>query len=38
MGEWKTVYEDEVEGRWVTLKAYETEDDEDGGMTVRLSA
>jgi hypothetical protein len=30
MGEWKTVYEDEVEGRWVTLKVYESEDDEDG--------
>jgi hypothetical protein len=30
MGEWKTVYEDEVEERWVTLKVYESEDD-DGG-------
>lgn len=30
MGEWKTVYEDKVEGRWVTLKVYESEDDEDG--------
>ena len=30
MGEWKTVYEDEVEERWVTLKVYEGEDD-DGG-------
>jgi hypothetical protein len=29
MGEWKTVYEDEVEERWVTLKVYESEDDED---------
>ncbi len=29
MGEWKTVYEDEVEGRWVTLKVYDGEDDED---------
>jgi hypothetical protein len=29
MGEWKTVYEDEVEGRWVTLKVYESEDDGD---------
>ncbi|MBJ6127489.1 hypothetical protein [Microvirga splendida] len=29
MGEWKTVYEDEVEGRWVTLKVYESEDDEE---------
>jgi hypothetical protein len=27
MGEWKTVYEDEVEERWVTLKVYEGEDD-----------
>jgi hypothetical protein len=30
MGEWKTVYEDEVEERWVTVKVYESEDDEDG--------
>ncbi|MBM6584158.1 hypothetical protein ILT44_28590 [Microvirga sp. BT689] len=30
MGEWKTVYEDEVEGRWVTLKVYESKNDEDG--------
>jgi hypothetical protein len=30
MGEWKVVYEDEVEGRRVTLKVYESEDDEDG--------
>jgi hypothetical protein len=30
MGEWKTVYEDEVEERWVTLRTYESEDDEDG--------
>jgi hypothetical protein len=30
MGEWKTVYQDEVEGRWVTLKVYESEDDEGG--------
>jgi hypothetical protein len=30
MSEWKTVYEDEVEGRWVTLKVYESEDEEDG--------
>jgi hypothetical protein len=37
MGEWKTVYADEVEGRWVTLKVYETENDEDGdeGLAVR---
>ncbi len=39
MGEWKTVYEDEVEGRWVTLKAYESEDDEeeDDGPVVRVT-
>jgi hypothetical protein len=30
MGEWKAVYQDEVEGRWVTLKVYKSEDDEDG--------
>jgi hypothetical protein len=30
MGESKVVYEDEVEGRRVTLKVYESEDDEDG--------
>jgi hypothetical protein len=30
MGEWKVVYQDEVEGRWVTLKVYESENDEDG--------
>ncbi len=30
MGEWKTVYEDEVEERWVVVKVYESEDDEDG--------
>ena len=40
MGEWKTVYEDEVEGRWVTLKVYESEDDEDGNddPVVRVTA
>ena len=39
MGEWKTVYEDEVEGRWVTLKAYESESDEeeDDGPVVRVT-
>jgi hypothetical protein len=39
MGEWKTVYEDEVEGRWVTLKVYEGEDDEedDDGPVVRVT-
>ena len=40
MGEWKTVYEDEVEERWVTVKVYESEDDEDGdeGPVVRVTA
>ena len=40
MGEWKTVYEDEVEERWVTVKVYESEDDEDGdeGPAVRVTA
>jgi hypothetical protein len=39
MGEWKTIYEDEVEERWVTLKVYESEDDEDGddGPVVRVT-
>jgi hypothetical protein len=39
MGEWKTVYEDEVEERWVTLKVYESEDDrdEDDGPVVRVT-
>jgi hypothetical protein len=39
MGEWKTVYEDEVEGRWVTVKVYESEDDVDGdeGPVVRVT-
>ena len=39
MGEWKTIYEDEVEGRWVTLKVYESEDeaDEDDGPVVRVT-
>jgi hypothetical protein len=38
MGEWKTVYEDEVEERWVTLKAYESEDDEEeDGPVVRVT-
>ena len=34
MGERKTVYEDEVEERWVTLKVYESEDD---GPVVRVT-
>ena len=40
MGEWKAVYQDEVEGRWVTLKVYESEDDEDGDddPVVRVTA
>jgi hypothetical protein len=38
MGEWKTVYEDEVEGRWVTLKVYESEDeDDDDNPVVRVT-
>jgi hypothetical protein len=38
VGEWKTVYADEVEGRWVTLKVYESENDEDrdDGPVVRV--
>ena len=40
MGEWNTVYEDEVEGRWVTVKVYASDDDEDGdeGPVVRVTA
>ena len=40
MGEWKTVYEDEVEERWVTVKVYESESDKDGdeGPAVRVTA
>jgi hypothetical protein len=37
MGEWKTVYEDEVEGRWVTLRTYESEDDGDDDPVVRVT-
>jgi hypothetical protein len=39
MGEWKTVYEDEVEERWVTVKVYESEDDMAGdeGPVVRVT-
>jgi hypothetical protein len=29
MGEWKTVFEDEIEQRWVIVKVYESADDED---------
>jgi hypothetical protein len=38
MGEWKTVYADEVEGHWVTLKVYETENDEDEDEGLALRA
>ena len=40
MGEWNTVYEDEVEERWVTVKVYESEGDkdEDEGPAVRVTA
>jgi hypothetical protein len=39
MGEWKTVYADEVEERWVTLKVYQSENDEDrdDGPVVRVT-
>jgi hypothetical protein len=37
MGEWKTVYEDEVEERWVTLKVYESEGDSDEDPVVRVT-
>jgi hypothetical protein len=38
MGEWKTVYEDEVEERWVTLKVYEGDDgDEDPVVRVTVA-
>jgi hypothetical protein len=39
MGEWKTVYEDEVEERWVTVKIYESGDDdeEDDSPVVRVT-
>jgi hypothetical protein len=39
MGEWKTVYADEVEGRWVTFRTYESENNEDGddGPVVRVT-
>jgi hypothetical protein len=38
-GRVKTVYADEVEGRWVTLKVYESEDaeDEDADPVVRVT-
>jgi hypothetical protein len=37
MGEWKTVYEDEVEERWVTLKVYEDDGDEDPLVRVTVA-
>ena len=39
MGEWKTVHADEVEGCWVTLRTYESEDaeDEDDDPVVRVT-
>jgi hypothetical protein len=40
MGEWNTAFEDEVEGRWVTIKVYASADDEDDdeGPLVRVIA
>jgi hypothetical protein len=40
VGEWKTVFEDEVEQRWVTVKVYESVDDrdDDAGPLVRVTA
>jgi hypothetical protein len=40
IGEWNTVFEDEVEGRWVTIKVYASADDEDAdeGPLVRVTA
>ncbi|MET0531672.1 MAG: hypothetical protein ABW003_25630 [Microvirga sp.] len=39
MSEWKPVFEDAVEGRWVTVKVYESENDEDRdeGRVVRVT-
>jgi hypothetical protein len=39
MGEWKTVFEDEVEGRLVTVKVYQTDEaaDKDGDPAVRVT-
>lgn len=38
MGEWKTVFENDVEGQRITVKVYESEQDEDGdeGLPVRV--
>jgi len=40
MGEWTTVFEDEVEGRLVTVKVYKGEQDEeeDEGLPLRVTA
>jgi hypothetical protein len=40
MGEWKTVFEDEVEGRLVTVKVYQSEEvdgEDDGPTPVRVT-
>ncbi|MBQ0820553.1 hypothetical protein KBI52_10095 [Microvirga sp. HBU67558] len=38
MGEWATVYEDEVEGRLVAVKLYQSDQvaDEDEGLAIRV--
>jgi hypothetical protein len=40
VGEWKIIFDNEIEGRWGTVKVYESEDDEDGdeGPVVRVTA
>ena len=39
MGEWKTVFEDEVEGRLVTVKLYESAvvEDQDESAALRVT-
>jgi hypothetical protein len=39
MGEWKTVFEDEVDGRLVTVKVYQSNEavDSDDGLAVRVT-
>ena len=41
MGEWTTVYEDEIEGRLVTLKVYRSDqaadEDSDDGPAIRVT-
>ncbi len=39
MGEWTTVFADEVEGRLVTVRVYQTDQavDEDEGLPVRVT-